>query len=154
MARSYSINGNATNTASATLPVATVISSASVQPIVVSIEMGSDATPADNACKYAIQRCTTTGTVGSSVTPQALNPGSPAPQTTAGLAIFSVGPTLTANAILHQWAMNQRQAYRWQAYDLTKGIMLPALATNGIAIMPLVIAGAAFNAVFSIAFEE
>lgn len=153
MARSYSISGNATNTASATLPVMTVISSASVQPIIVALEMGSDATPADNAVKYAFNRCTTTGTVGSSLTPQALQPGSPAAQTTAGLAIFSAGPTLTSGVVLHQFAMNQRQAYRWQAYDLTKGLCLPSVAGNGVALMSLV-AAVAFNAVFSLSFEE
>src|SRR5579872_1498642 len=149
MARSYNIPGNATNTASATLPLMSVISSTSVQPIVVAIEMGSDATPADNAVKYQIQRCTTTGTVGSSVTPMPLNPTSPACSTTSGLAIFSVGPTLTANAFVHQWAQNMRQAYRWQAYDLTKGLMCPATASNGLALISAV-AAVAFNAVWSI----
>jgi hypothetical protein len=154
MARSYSISGNATNTASATLPLLTLISSTSVQPIILAIEMGSDATAADNAVKYAMQRCTTTGTPGSSITPQALNPSSPTASTTSGLAVFSGGPTLTANAFLTQWAQNQRQAYRWQAYDLTKGLMLPATAANGVALMSLVVNGVAFNAVFCVTLEE
>jgi hypothetical protein len=154
MARSYSISGNATNTSSGTLPLVTVISATSIQPIIVALEMGSDATPADNAVKYALQRCTTTGSSGSSITPFAFNPNSPNPITTSGLAIFSAGPTLTANAFLLQWAQNQRQAYRWQAYDLTKGLQLPSLSGNGVALLPLVVNGSAFNCVFNITFEE
>jgi hypothetical protein len=154
MARSYSVSGNATNTQSSAAPLVTLISASSVQPTIVSIEMGSDASPSDNAVKYIVQRCTTTGTPGSSITPQALDPSIPAAQATSGLAGFSVNPTLTANAILHQWAQNQRQAYRWQAYDITKGLKLPATSSNGVAFLPPVVNGSAFNAVFSFAFEE
>ncbi len=153
MARSYSVSGNATNTASATLPLLTLISSASVQPIIVAVEMGCDAAPADHATKYAFQRCTTTGTPGSSLTPQAFNPTFPAASTTSGLAVFSIGPALTANAFLLMWAQNQRQAYRWQAYDLTKGLMMPSTAANGLALMSLV-QDAPWNAVMNLSFEE
>lgn len=155
MARSYSINGNATNTTSATLPLLTLISATSVQPIVTCIEMGSDATAADNSVKYVLQRCTTTGTPGSSITPTPLDPNTPACATTSGLAIFSgTPPTLTSNLFLHQWGQNQRQAYRWQAYDLSKGLKMPATASNGLALMCTVNNPSPFNAVFSIVFEE
>src|SRR5258708_2563658 len=124
--RSYSVNGNATNTPSATLPLITLISATSIRPKLLAIEMGCDAAPADNAVKYVVQRCTTTGTVGSSITPQAIDPADPAAVTTSGLATFSVGPTLTASAFLLQWAQNQRQAYRWWAYDETRALVMPA----------------------------
>ena len=155
MARSYAVCSNATNTASATLPLVTLISTTSIRPRLMAIEMGSDASPNDNAAKFAIQRCTTTGTVGSNPVPQGLDPGDPTPPaTTCGLAVFSVGPTLTSNAFLHQWAQNQRQAYRWWPYDNTKALVLPAVASNGVAFMPLVAIASAVNFLFTLTFEE
>jgi hypothetical protein len=152
MARSYAMVGNATNTASATLPLATLISTTSIRPKLFAFDIGSDATPADHACKYAFQRCTTTGTAGSSVTPQAIDPADPASGTTAGLAVFSVGPTLTANAFLWQTAINQRASYHYQAAP-SKEFVMPAVASNGLALMSLVV-DSAFNAVFVFHFEE
>jgi len=61
---------------------------------------GSGAGPAANPARYLVQRCTSTGTPGSAITPQALDPGDPVALATSGLAAFSVGPTLTANAYL------------------------------------------------------
>lgn len=152
MARSYAITGNATNTQSTTLPLVTLISATTVRPKVYDVLMGSDATPADNAAKYAFQRCTTAGTPGSSITPQALDPGDPAALATSGLAVFGGGPTLTANAFLLQWAQNQRATFRWVAAP-SKELILPATAANGIALMPLVVTSAV-NMAFAIEFEE
>jgi hypothetical protein len=155
MARPYALCANGTNTASATLPLVTLISTASIRPKLVAIEMGSDAAPNDNAGKYVIQRCTATGTPGSSPTPQGLDPADPQPPgTTAGLSVFSVGPTLTANAFLHQWAQNQRQAYRWWPFDYTKALVMPATSGNGLAIMPISATASAVNMVFTLSFEE
>lgn len=155
MARGYAICSNGTNTASATLPLATLISTTSIRPKLVAIEMGSDAAPNDNAAKFAVQRCTTTGTPGSSPVPQAVDSADPQPgAVTCGLAVFSVGPTLTANAFLHQWAQNQRQAYRWWPFDYTKALVMPAAASNGLAFMPLVAIASAVNFLFTLTFEE
>lgn len=153
MARRYSTDGNATNTASSTLPTVTLISTAAVRPQIYDLIFGSDATPADNAVKYALQRCTTTGTVGSSLTPSPIDPGDPVAVTTSGLATFSVGPTLTANTFLLQFAYNQRATFRWVAAPMGN-LILPATASNGVAFMPLVVGGSAFNTVFSIYHEE
>ena len=152
MARSYSVNGNATNTASATLPLFNIVSAATVRPKVYDILMGSDATPADNAGKYAMQRGTTAGTPGSSVTPQAIDTGDPAALASAGLAVFTIGPTLTANAFLLQWAQNQRATFRWVAAP-TKELVLPA-AVNSLNWMSLVVGGSAVNMVMSWEYEE
>lgn len=152
MGRRYSIAGNATNTQSATLPTITVISTTAVRPKIYDIICGSDATPADHAVKYAVQRCTSAGTQGSGITPQALDPGDPAAVTTSGLAVFSVGPTLTASAFLLQWPQNQRATFRWVAAPNSE-IILPATAANGVAFMPLVV-DSAFNTVFEILVEE
>ena len=113
------------------------------------------ASPNDNAPKFAIQCCTTTGTVRSNPIPQGLDLADPQPpSTTCGLAVFSVGSTLTAAAFIHQWAQNQRQAYRCWPYDNTKALVVPATASNGIALMPLVAIASAVNFVFTLTFEE
>lgn len=152
MARRYAIAGNATNTQSATLPLVTVIGAATIRPKVYDITFGSDATPADNAGKFAFQRCTTTGTVGSSITPQALDPGDPAALCSSGLAVFSVGPTLTASAFVLQWAQNQRATFRWVAAPNGE-LVIPATASNGLALMALVTT-TAVNYAFVIHVEE
>lgn len=150
---SYAICGNATNTASSTLPIATVIGNTTVRAKIFYVNMGSDGTPADNAGKFVFQRCTTAGTPGSSITPQPLDPADPATaQSTSGLAVFSVGPTLTANANVLQWAQNMKNTKDWYATP-GKEIVIPATANNGIAILPTVTT-TAFNCVFTIHFEE
>lgn len=152
MARNYSVDGNATNTASATLPLVNLVSATTVRPKVNDILMGSDAAPADNAAKYALQRGTTAGTPGSSITPQAIDPGDPAALASAGLAVFGAGPTLTASAFLLQWAQNQRATFRWFAIP-GKELVLPA-AVNSLNLMSLVVGGSAVNMVFAIQYEE
>jgi hypothetical protein len=152
VARNYAVSGNATNTASATLPLLTLISAASIQPKIHDLQISSDAAPADHAAKYLLQRCTTAGTPGSSLTPQALDPSHPSAATTSGLAVFGGGPTLTANAFLLAIAVNQRVMYRWACKD-GKEITLPATASNGVALMCTVV-DSAFNAIMVVHFEE
>lgn len=152
MARRYNVAGNATNTASATLPLVTVISASTIRPQIYEIVVGSDATPADNAAKYVLQRCTTAGTAGSSITPQAIDPADPAALSSSGLAVFSGGPTLTANAFIFQFAVNQRATFRWVAAPGSNFVM-PATAANGLALLPTVVSGTS-NTVFTILVEE
>src|SRR5438105_3924086 len=151
MPRSYTFNSNATNTQSATLPLATIISTANIRPELYQFRLSSDASPNDQSFKFGLQRCTTAGTPGSSPTAVANDPGDPAPQTTCGLAIFSVGPTLTANTFPLQDAAYMRGPYRWDCKD-GKEIKIPATANNGLALMSLVLNGAAYNVVFGFSF--
>lgn len=157
MARSYSINGNCINTASATLPLGNLVGAATVRPKIYDVNVGSDATPADNAAKYAFQRSTTVGTWagagGAAITPQGLDPGDPSSLCSANQGVCSVGPTLTASAFLLQFAVNQRATFRWVAAP-SKELVIPATASNGLCLMSLVVGGSAFNTVFSIEFEE
>ena len=60
MMRQYNASGNCLNTASTTLPLANLVSTAAVQPEVTEFTLGSDAV-ASNAAKYALQRGTTVG---------------------------------------------------------------------------------------------
>ena len=150
--RDYSVNGNGTNTQSATLPLVTLISTANIRPRIYDLMFGSGASPADNAARYIVQRCTTAGTPGSSITPQALDPGDPVALATSGLAVFSVGPTLTANAILLQFAVNMRATFRWAPKE-GKELVLPATASNGVAILPAQVS-LAWDQAFSIQYTE
>lgn len=157
MSRKYAVNGNCVNTASATLPLGILIGATTIRPLIYDILVGSDATPADNAAKYNIQRSTTTGTWagtgGAAITPQALDPADPAALATANQGIASVGPTLTAAAFLLQWAQNQRATFRWVAAPGSE-LKIPATANNGLALMSQVVGGSAVNESFCFLYEE
>lgn len=153
MARSYAVSGAPTNTQSATLPLMTLIGSTSVRAKLFAFDVSSEATLADQSIKIGIQRCTSAGTPGSNPTPQALDPADPAAQSTCGLSVFSVGPTLTANAFLWLGAINLRASFHWQAAP-AKEMVIPATANNGLALMPLVVNGAAYANDLCLHFEE
>ncbi len=148
MAR-YSVDGQDTNTAATT--ILGITGSAAVRPKIYDMMLGSDATPADNAAEYVLQRDSTAGTV-TAVTPAPLDPLTSAAVTTAGEA-HSAEPTYTANLILLQWAQNQRATYRWVA---APGGELVAIATAayGIGLQVIGIAGSAVNMNCTIHFEE
>lgn len=150
--RNYAIASSSTLAASTTLPLVTVIGTAAVRSMIYDYTFGSSGSPADAAVAYVFQRCTTTGTAGSSITPQALDPGDPVAVTTSGLATFSVGPTLTANALLAEFGVNQRATYRWIAAPGSE-LKIPATANNGIAVLPTAVS-AAFTAQFTILVAE
>lgn len=156
MARNYSINGNCASASSSTLPIANIIGTTAVRTMLYDMLIGSDATPADQAAKYAWQRSTTVGTWGgaggAAITPQALDPGDPAAVTTANQGICSVGPTLTASAFLLQVPLNQRASFRWVAAPGSE-LKIPATASNGIALVPLV-ATATYNEAFTFLVQE
>jgi hypothetical protein len=149
MARRYSVAVQDTNTA-ATTQVG-ITSAATVRPRIYDIIVGSDATPADNAAEYNLQRYTAAGT-STSFTPVALDPADPASLSSAGFN-HSVEPTYTANAILLEWAQNQRATFRWVAAPGGE-IVLPATAANGAGIQTITVAGSAVNTNFTIHFEE
>lgn len=149
MGRRYSIDGQDINTAGTSILGLT--SAATIRPKVYDLILGSDATPADNAAEYVLQRYTAPGTL-TSVTPQALDPGDPSSLASAGEA-HSAEPTYTANAIMLQWAQNQRATFRWVAAPGGE-IVLPATANNGVGVQVIGIAGSAVNVNCCIHFEE
>jgi hypothetical protein len=157
MARKYAVAGNCINTASSTLPLANLVGATTIRPLIYDIMLGSDATPADNDAKYAIQRGTTAGTWagagGAAITPQALDPADPAALATANQGVASVGPTLTAAAFLLQWAQNMRATFRWVAAPGSE-LKIPATANNSLNLMSLVVGGSAVNQAFSFLYEE
>ena len=149
MARRYAIDGQDTNTA--TTSILGLTSATTVRPRIFDLIMGSDATPADNAAKYVLQRYTAAGTA-TSVTPQSIDPGDPAALASAGKA-HTVEPTYTANAIMLHWAQNQRATFRWVAAPMSE-IVLPATAANGVGIQSITVAGSAVNTNATILYEE
>lgn len=152
MARTYALDVTGTAVASPTLPFLSLISTAAVRPRIFDVICGSVSTPADNACKFQVQRCTTAGTPGTSPVPSPLDPADPACLTTAGLLTFTGGPTLTASLFLLQWSQNQRATFRWVAAP-TKELVLPATAANGVSFVTPTISGSAAYDVH-VAFEE
>lgn len=116
--------------ASPTKTALTLTSNANVRPGIVQMELGSSATPADNAILWYLQRHTAAGT-NTSKTPQPNDPADPTPQTTAGVT-NTVEPTYTANQIVFHAALNQRATHFWQ--DNGRAIKMPATANNGIGL--------------------
>ena len=92
---------------------------------------GSEATPADNAFRYLIQRCTALGT-STAVTPQPLDPADAATESDAG-ENHTIEPTYTANALLLSVGLNQRATFRWVASPGGE-LVYPATASNGLGV--------------------
>lgn len=139
--RNYAVATTAALAQSSTLPLLNILGTAAVRSMIYEFEFGSSGTPADSAAQIALQRCTTAGTPGSSYTPVAIDPGDPAAVSTCGLATFSVGPTLTANAFLYNFGINQRATFRWIAAPGSE-LKIPATANNGIAFVPIAVSTA------------
>ena len=148
MAR-YSVDGQDTNTAATT--ILGITGSAAIRPKIYDMTVGSDATPADNAAEYVLQRDTAAGT-STAVTPRPLDPLTSAAVATAGEA-HSVEPTYTADLILLQWAQNQRATYRWVAAPGGE-LICTATAANGIGLQVIGIAGSAVNTNVTFHIEE
>jgi hypothetical protein len=143
---------NATNTASATVPMVNLMGTATSQIGIFEINAGSDAS-ADNAVKYAIMRTSARGTQATTFTATAVDQNvTQAALTTVDLT-WNINPTITASSQILQWGMHQRATYRWVAYDYTKLLRSQAGTGKGMALMSVVVSSA-FNAVFSVSFDE
>ena len=114
--------------------------------------IGSDATPADAASKFAWQRTSTSGAAsGTAVTGAALDPTDPAALVIYSSTWTTTQPTIVAGAIL-QVAMNQRATFRWVA--VPDGEMITGNTSGaGIALMS-VVASATANYAWSVAWQE
>lgn len=93
---------------------------------------GSNASPADNAFLYKVQRCTALGT-STAVTPFPLDPANAATESDAG-ENHSAEPTYTANAFLMTVPINQRSTFQWRAVTARDELVYPATASNGLGI--------------------
>jgi hypothetical protein len=151
--RRYNGFSNATNTASATAPLAAVnANGATTRARIYDFVIGSDATPADAATKIALQRMTTSGLGTTTVVPPPLDAADPASLMTWISAWSSTQPTITAVTTLLQVGMNQRATFRWVAVPDSE-LVVPATTNNGIAVMS-VVASATANYAFSAQWQE
>lgn len=97
---------------------------------------GSEATPADAALAWTVQRYTAKGT-GTAVTPSALDPADAA---FLGEATenSTIEPTYTANLVMLSVSLNQRATFRWVAAPGGE-LVYPATTANGFGIQTDVI---------------
>lgn len=149
---SFQVFHNATNTASATVPMLNLMATATSQIGIFEINSGSDAT-ADNAVKYSIARTSARQTQSSTVTPTALDQNVTQAAVTTCDTAWNINPTITASSAVLQWGQHQRGTYRWVAYDYTKFLRTQAGTGKGLALLSVVVSSA-FNGVFSISFDE
>ena len=149
---SFSVNSNATNTASATVPMLNAMATATSQIAVYEINSGSDAT-ADNAVKYSLMRTSARGTQSTSITPNATDQNVTQAALTTVDSAWNINPTITASSQILQWGQHQRGTYRWVAYDYPKMLRTQAGTGKGIALMSVVVSST-FNAVFNLEFDE
>lgn len=134
MGRKYSING-AQTVASPTDTVLNLFSDGTVRPAIYDVIFGSNASPADNALNWLLQRTSAVGTEGAGVTPTALDPGDPA-SISDGAQNHTAEPTYTANLILLDISANQRSTQRWVASPGGE-LKIPASANNGLGMQPV-----------------
>lgn len=92
--------------------------------------IGSDDTPADQACRFSLGRTTGVGTEGSGYTPVNIDPAGPAGEADYGIGTFSVEPTYTANKEILAFSLNQRATFRWVAAPGGE-LMTAATQNNG-----------------------
>jgi hypothetical protein len=149
---SFQIFHNATNTASATVPMFNLMATATSQIGIFEINAGSDAT-ADNAVKYSIARTSARQTQSATVTPTALDQNVTQAALTTCDTAWNINPTITASSAVLQWGMHQRATYRWVAYDYTKFLRTQAGTGKGLCMLSVVVSSA-FNGVFSASFDE
>lgn len=129
--RSYAIVGQ--GAAGTNKTILTLVGATTIRPEVFYLLIGSDDTPADAAYEFSVNRITAAGTAGSSVTPQALDPGDPASLATSGSGVFSGEPTYTSAANLLMVGMNQRATFQFFAHP-DHPLKIPATASNGLGV--------------------
>jgi len=99
------------------------------------IYLSSDATPADNALLWKVQRYTAAGTL-TAWTPVALDGGDTASDCTSAVGGSTVEPTYTASSLLFWLALNQRATHR-AILDPNRPLVGPATASNGLGLYPV-----------------
>jgi hypothetical protein len=117
--------------ASPTVTAQVIGSSTTMQPYIFFLDLGSAATPADNALTFAVQRCTALGT-STSFTPPPTSPVNIPSNATVGITC-TAEPTYTAGKVLLQIAINQRSTHPIY-FNEDAPLQMPATANNGLGI--------------------
>lgn len=126
---SYSVDGS--QNAAANTTILGIVRGAAKRGRLYYVNVGSAATPADQANNLEVIRFTAAGTA-TSVTPQALDPAEGAAVATAG-EDHSAEPTYTAGATLLKLSVNSRANFQWYA-NPGKELVYPDTATNGLGL--------------------
>lgn len=114
------------------LPIINLTGSAAIRVAIVGVLIGSDATPADVAGEFIIDRTTDAGIGGTALTENLLDPLSTAQVGAAIGGTFSTAPTDTANSNLIMIPLNQRATFTWWARE---GFELLSTATTANGLM-------------------
>lgn len=132
---------NSAAAAGSDLGIIAVSSDGTVSPAVYDILIGSDASPADVATEFQVNRNTTEGVGGNTLTPEPLNPIAAAASSSATGGLYSTTqPVDTASTELLNIALNQRATFRWVAAPGSElvaintdnsGIFLRSVASGG-----------------------
>lgn len=135
------------------LPIINLTGSATVRVALSHLILGSDATPADVAGEFVIDRTTDTGIGGTALTENALDPLSP---TAGGAAVggtFGTAPADTANSNLIAVPLNQRATFTWWARE---GFELYSIltASNGLMLNSVGMSSGTPNMVATLAWSE
>ena len=114
------------------LGIINLTGSAAIRPKLYDLMIGSDATPGDQAGEFVVNRSTTTGTGGSAITPEPLDPLTVAATAAAtGGTYATAQPTDTSASELLMIALNQRATFRWVAAPGGE-LIATATAANGL----------------------
>lgn len=146
----FSIDAQDTNTLSTTSIA--LDGTTTTRGFVYDLIAGSDATPADNAAEFNLQRFATANGTGTAITPFPLDMADAAAEID-GTENHSTEPTYTANAVLLHWAQNQRATFRWVAAPGGE-LVIPATSDSGIGLICQTVAGSAVNFNFTVHFYE
>lgn len=132
----YSVDGN--QNAAAAITILNTTRGASKKHGWKYVNLGSAATPADQANNLQVNR-TTVAALGTAVTPRPLDPDEAAAVTT-GIENATTEPTKTADLVLLSFSHNSRANFQWFANPF-KNILAPDVSANGLALVFVVATG-------------
>lgn len=148
----YTVDGQDTNTANTTILQYNADATRPRRSKLAYCLIGSDATPADNAAEYNIQRFTVVGATNTAVVPQPHDPADAATEMDAFEA-SDIEPTYTAAGVMLNIMANQRATFQWYAAPGYE-IVTPATASNGLGVRSITVAGSAVPTGCTLHFEE
>jgi hypothetical protein len=148
----YAIDGQDTNTAATTILQFQADPTTARRIKLGYATVGSDATPADNAAEYNLQRFTVVGATTTAVTPRPLDMADAAALTKAHEAA-NIEPTYTTDLIMLNFMANQRATFQWYAAPGYE-IVVPATTNSGLGLLVVTVAGSAINTGCTFHVEE
>ena len=128
-------------------------SNATAPPRIYDLIRGCDATPADVAGEFVLNRTTTVGTGGTALVPEPLDPLTVAAGTIAHGGTFSGQPVDTAASELLMIGLNQRATFRWVAAPGGE-LIAKALVENGLMLRTVAMSSGTPNMNVTIHFSE